>query len=92
MKLDRKKMTEAIKSTAAEIKELKKLQRESLQPRFGWKENSRLRTLKWEANRLCTLIAHSRKHIHKQGMTLEEQAELVGDGLMAFALPEAAVA
>lgn len=87
MRLDKEKMKNAIKSTAKDIKELKKVMRQSGH-NITTMEFYGLRDLKYEATRLCTLIAHSRGHIHRNGMTLDEQKEAVGDGLMAFEINE----
>lgn len=81
------KLKNAVKATAADIKALKKVMRESGHM-ITTSEFFSLKDLKFDANRLCTLIAHSRGHVHRKGMTLEEQAEAVGDGLLAFELKE----
>lgn len=86
MRIYWKKLRAAINGTAKDIKGLKKLQRESLQPRWDVSKQYLLYHLKWEATRLCSIAAHSRNRIHKPGSTLEEQAKFIGDGALAFAL------
>lgn len=77
------KLKTEVKNTAAEIKALKK---EMRQPNYGasWSEYAALKNLKKQATLLCTILAHSRKHIHRKEMTLEEQVEFLGDKLQDF--------
>lgn len=85
------KLKAEVKSTAAEIKTLKK---EMRQPNYGasWSEYAALKKLKRQATLLCTILAHSRKHIHRKDMSMEEQAEFLGDKLQDFTVPAAPVA
>jgi hypothetical protein len=89
--LDREKLRSELKTIIPEIRALKKLQRESHQPNYGYREHYRRLHLKKQANLLCVLLAHSRGHIHKKGMTLEEQAELMAGKSSAYERPQEAV-
>jgi hypothetical protein len=93
MKLDREKLRSELKTIIPEIRALKKLQRESHQPNYGYREHYRRLHLKKQTNLLCTLLAHSRGHIHRKGMTLEEQAALMAEKASTYVRPqESAVA
>lgn len=91
LRLDREKLRSELKTIIPEIKALKKLQRESLQPNYGYREHYRRLHLKKQANLVCTILAHSRGRIHKQGMSPEDQAALVAEKLPVYALPQEAV-
>lgn len=85
------KLKTEVKKTAADIKALKK---EMRQPNYNasWSEYAALKQSKKEATLLCTILAHSRKHIHRKEMTLEEQAEFLGDKLEEFTISAEPVA
>lgn len=77
MTLNIEKLKTEINETAAELKSLKTLLRESHQPRVTYKTYVDRKALKNHATVLCSLRAHSRGKIHLRGLTAEQQYELV---------------
>lgn len=85
------KLKTEVKSTAAEIKTLKK---EMRQPNYNasWSQYAALKNLKEQATLLCTILAHSRRHIHRKEMTMEEQVEFLGSSMGDFTVSAAPAA
>ena len=75
--LNIEKLKTDLKETAAKIVELKKIFRESGQPRL-WPVHYRdMKRLKWQATLLCAIKAHSHGKLHLMHQSLDEQWEMI---------------
>lgn len=75
----RQKLRSELAAIVDEIVGLKALRRESLQPRWTWKEAKALEEKKFHATSYCCALEHLRGKLHcpKKFATLDEQREHV---------------
>lgn len=88
MALNIKKLKTEINETALELIALKRILRESGQPRVTYKTHVDRKALKHHATVLCSLRAHCRGKIHLRGLTVEQQYELVRKACEEYQLGE----
>ena len=74
----------------ARLRELKLLQRESLQPRFTWRESSELPLMKMKASLCCVVRAHLRGREHMPNARYPYAGHRSPEAFLRFALETAA--
>ena len=82
------KLKQDINETAARLKVIKGIYRESGQPNLKWENVRDRQALKKRATLLCSLRAHLRGKIHLKGTTAEEQQALIEKAWQEYRLGE----
>jgi hypothetical protein len=92
MQWNRAMLKQDISKDTQAIKALKKLQRESHQPNFGWKESRDLKDLKRRATIHHAVAAHLNNKLHLPKTTKEDQAKLIEKVISQYIIQEAVAA